>query len=175
MRYAGIVRIGFIVAFACAACGADVQACSCAGPPAVEEARAEAELVLACRVVKVEVPPPSDPDANGMVTEYGFNMTRYTAVPLAQWKGAVSDTLIIFSRQWSASCGYVMASGGEYLLYVQRDREPPENHAEAQVWAGGAPKTPIWVVGLCSRNSALAAASEDIELLGPPIWRRDEK
>lgn len=147
-------------------------ACSCAGLPTIERARAVASAVFSGKVDSWEAPAPrplSDTDTK-MVDSSG-DMIRYRIVPLAIWQGAAADTFVVYSARSSSSCGFEMRTGNAYLLYAVRYEEAPGGRE----WAGGKPSGPVLVVGRCSRNMPLANAGQDLDALGKPLWRREKE
>ena len=153
-------------------------ACSCMGPPPVAEALAKVDIVLTCRVLRAAVPPPhplSDSDTTRVISS--GDMVRYVLQPLAVWKGAVSDTIVVYSARSSISCGYEMVPGNEYLLFIRAHREFARRGERdlGIVWAGGKPNGAIWEVGLCDRNKPVEKAADDLAELGRALWLREER
>lgn len=149
----------------------DAPGCMCSGTPSVDEAQAIAACVFLGRVVSMEAPEPrpiSELD-NRKVISTG-DIVRYVIVPSAIWKGAAADTLVVYSARGSPSCGFEMMPDGDYLLYA-RLWEPVTGSRDDREWAKGKPTGPVLMVDMCSRNSALISATQDIEELGEPIWR----
>lgn len=147
----------------------------CSGVPSVDEARLSAEYVFTGRIYSIEEPglrPISETDTR-MVVSTG-DMIRYLITPTATWKGAVVDTLVVYSARSSVSCGFEMMLNGEYLLYA-RLWDPTKVHYAEIEWAKGKPTMPVLIVDLCSRNKVLTTATQDVEELGVPVWRIEEE
>lgn len=69
------------------------------------------------------------------------------------WKGTLGEDIAIRTLQTDAECGYSFEVGGEYLVYALLE--------------DGALYTSI-----CSRTNRLAAATDEVVLLGEPIFRQ---
>jgi len=108
-----------------------VFACECLPPK-----RPNAELKRAAAVFVGEV---------GGIRAEEYSLTVEIKVERV-WKGAINKTIIVQTSKWESSCGYSMATGKKYLIYVY----------------GKAPFT----VSRCSRTKPLESASEDLKELG---------
>lgn len=147
-------------------------ACTCAGAPA-EVAVERAAHIFAGRVT--ERLSPSDEDrvrARGSAESFlSIDMVRWTLAPTASWKGAVADTLYIYSAAEGASCGYTFVVGEEYLVFAF---DHSKGGGIRVAYAGGA-ALPVTVTGLCSGTAPLQRATPALAFLGPPRWERNEQ
>ena len=119
--------------------------CSCETPGTSLEALALDDAVFIGRVVVIV-------EATDDESWESWIFFKLSAV----WKGAFREDIaaIRTGTGWDeAHCGYDFEVGGEYLVY-------------ARLWGDGYLHT-----GICSRTNHLAAATEDVELLGEPIFR----
>jgi len=67
------------------------------------------------------------------------------------WKGAVADTLYVFSGSpGGTDCGYEFIDGVRYLLYLYRE---PEGR---------------WAITICSLSAPSSSARDQMSVLGPP-------
>ena len=135
-------------------CGGEALACSCSHLPTMDEARIDADYIVAGRIIRVDAPPPrrmAGEKSSNIVSS--ADMLRYTVVPLLVWKGAPADTLVVFSARDSASCGYEMTIGCTYLLYPQLIAAPLRFKCE---WAGGTPTGDVLAVPSRGRSGTSA-------------------
>lgn len=119
--------------------------CSCESPGTPLEALAVYDAVFTGRVVKIA----EATDGEAWESWIFFQLS-------AVWKGAFREDMAAIrtgTGQDVAHCGYDFEVGSEYLVY-------------AHLWGDGHLHT-----GICSRTNHLAAATEDLELLGEPIFR----
>ena len=115
--------------------------CSCEFPGTPLEELAFRDAVFIGRVVEI-VKPSADGD-------YEWIWFKRSAV----WKGPLGEDIAIRTgRTDEPMCGFPFEVGGEYLVYALLE--------------DGALETSI-----CSRTSSLAAATDDVALLGEPIFR----
>ena len=115
--------------------------CSCEFPGTPLEELASHDAVFIGRVVEI-VEPSEDRD-------YEWILFKRSAV----WKGPLGEGIAIRTRRTDEPmCGFSFEVGGEYLVYALLE--------------DGALETSI-----CSRTSSLAVATEDVALLGEPLFR----
>lgn len=114
-------------------------ACSCVipGPPEAELARSVA--VFSGIVVDRHEP--------GGLLVSSADPVRVTFEVYAVWKGPAYSTITITTARSGASCGYTFEEGQEYLVYAHGS-------------------TDSLMVSSCSRTMPLAAAEEDLRVLG---------
>ncbi len=73
------------------------------------------------------------------------------------WKGAPTDEIKVHTAGTSAACGYPFVKGTTYLVYSTRDEADPMR------------------VSLCSRTAPIENAKEDLDFLGTPSHRFDDR
>ena len=120
--------------------------CSCEPPGTPLEALALDDAVFTGRVVAI---------AEASDDEYEYESWIFFKLS-AVWKGSFRADIVAIRTETGqdvAHCGYDFEVGGEYLVY-------------ARLWGDGHLHT-----GICSRTNHLAAATEDVALLGEPIFR----
>ena len=106
------------------------DACSCAFPTFEEQMRM-ATSIFTGKVVKTE-----------LETE---GRTRVELKSINVWKGTTKETIIIYTAENSAMCGYPFQEGTEYLVYATGEKELKVN--------------------LCSRTKSVVDADEDLDKL----------
>lgn len=126
-----------VVAVMTAVQPACVFACSCIAPPPPDEAMANSTAVFAGQVTEIVAPADLG----------GSNPVVVTFAVSQGWKGAEQTTIVVSTTGSSASCGFEFVKGQEYLVYAT------ESEGRLQT-------------GLCSRTASLAAAANDIAVLG---------
>ncbi len=119
------------------AVAAQSHACSCAHPDPPLEALAASDAVFTGRVVAI------DGDES-----YAYRLRVSFAVQ-ACWKGAETSTVLVFTADNDAACGFPFLLGGEYIVYA--------SHANDALHTN-----------LCTRTRPLAFAAEDLDALGDP-------
>lgn len=117
------------------------EACSCA-PPSDPRAELEhADAVFSGRVVEV------DPGEQ----QRGFRRLAVRFALDAVWKGVPeNDEVTVRTAEHSAACGYSFEPGEEYLVYAYES-----DSGEL-------------TTGLCTRNTPLSRAADDLAALGEP-------
>jgi len=154
------------------ACRSHAVACGCSGDIPVLQSRDLADVVFAGRVVAVSttgarIVSPADS------TKFIAGLyVRYVLVVDKAWKGARADTAVVYSFRDLASCGFAMEPDQQYLLYA--NTKYPEDFVRSKHidWVGDKPKAAFLTVSLCLRNRRLQDASEDVVVLGEPLWQR---
>jgi len=149
-------------------------ACTCRSMPTLVEARDRAQVAFRGRVLSKKSPSPyylRRSPTDSVLVQSGGQRDRYVLLVDAAWKGSLAETLVVFSNSSSASCGYQMEVGGEYVLFAFRAPRAPEA-SESSMFAGGLPTEPWLGVGLCGGNRRLHLGGVDLAPLGEPIWRR---
>ncbi len=71
----------------------------------------------------------------------------------AVWKGELREDVAIRTYRDEAGCGYYFEVGGEYLVYSSLHKG-------------------TLYTSICTRTNRLAAATDDVEQLGEPMFRR---
>jgi hypothetical protein len=132
--------------------------CSCPPKPAPYAALADANLVFAGRVMRIEQPAPQlTLQRTPPFVQYGVPPHAPIAVTIATqeyWRGPVSESIIITTGRFFSSCGVIFREGGEYLIYA---------------YYNGAG---ILMTHRCSRTGELQGAGEDLAQFGqgtPPV------
>jgi hypothetical protein len=118
-----------------------VFACSCI-TPGVREEKKRAALVFVAKVSNVKLPSYVGPPA-----EVTFEV-------LVAWKGRPPKSVTVYSSPYGASCGWVPAVGGYYLVFAHR--------------YSGEPRLQM---GLCSNHVHYFCAQSAIRQLGRPTIR----
>jgi hypothetical protein len=124
-------------------------ACSCVGPPSVEEARRHSSIVFAGVVESIQDMGRDIHSGPGWGPRYGRRVTFRT---MQWWKGDEQPhTIEIWTGYGGGDCGYPVEAGQSFLVYAYRTNENR------------------FTMGICSRNAALVCAMRDLEQLGMPI------
>ena len=127
--------------------------CSCIGTATPAESFSRAQAVAVGRVITIEhrkLYPVSRRDSLLSL----WYPVRATLVVDARWKGPAADTLEVYTGLGSGDCGYPFAVGQAYLLYAD---SMPGNYLATSI---------------CDRTRPLARATDDLSVLGSPVWRR---
>ena len=66
------------------------------------------------------------------------------------WKGVEESTVVVDTGYGMGDCGYPFVENNDYLVYASYPYGIPDNY---------------WVTSICSRNTELAAATEDLRYL----------
>ena len=131
-----------------------VLACSCGGPPSIQESLEEATAVFAGRVVDMEAWRTED--------DYGIHVTFAVS---RVWKGPAGAELVAYTSSLGAGdCGFPLELGEEYLVYA---------YDEAfEIWLCTR-TAPIWYAEddleeLGERHAPVAGATGEVEVVAPP-------
>jgi hypothetical protein len=133
--------------------------CSCAGPSQdpVEEL-GKADFVLTGKVIASQFTGPRFLIMAGDTMWYpkGGNTVRWRFVITSVWKGALEDTVEIYSPRFKSACGIEFEIGESYLVYgYMINAEPTRNPYRGR---GPWPQDvtfPIRMAGSCSRTRPL--------------------
>lgn len=143
------------------------RACSCTPPPPAQEAFASADYVIAGAIIDIAEPPLSPMawvNGDTIMVSRSNDMRSYRVLVHECWKGAVEgDTLIVFSEQESASCGYEFRKDHDYLIYGDLVDPTGERWAE-RGWAIP-PPNPAHTASLCSRTGPFEERWADVPQL----------
>ncbi|HUO85983.1 MAG TPA: hypothetical protein VM617_01225 [Thermoanaerobaculia bacterium] len=113
-------------------------ACSCTQPAEPRTEMEHADAVFSGRVTALEP-----------LADRGFRRLAVRFALAAVWKGLPEGEVVtVTTAADGAACGYSFEEGGDYLVYAYG--EPGE-----------------LTTGLCTRNTRLADAEEDLAELGP--------
>ncbi len=119
-----------------------VYACSCAQPLSVSAQFERSEAVFVGEVLEVQ----EKRSMGGRVTKAAlFEVDRI-------WKGGTQSQIIIHTGSGGGDCGIYFEPGQDYLVYAQHSK----------MYEGEELLTSI----ICDRTSEVAAAQEDLMLLG---------
>jgi hypothetical protein len=117
-------------------------ACSCAGPPTVEEEFQRANAVFSGEVVELI----EQKDKNGLMTKKAlFEVDKI-------WKGKSQSQKIITTGFGGGDCGYEFQPGDKYLVYAHY----------SSMYGDGDDLVTI----ICDGTKSLKSAEEDLEFLG---------
>lgn len=124
------------------------QACSCAMPPSVGEAKNDSTAVFMGRALGVKV-------QNHLITLSGPIMNRQATLFEVKrvWKGGSQTQQIVYDPGGETSCGIDFMPGKMYLVYAYED--PSQDG--------------ILSTNLCTRTKEISQASEDSTALGQGI------
>ena len=114
------------------------SACSCAMPPASQDALADSEAVFSGEVVAVE---------QGTATASGPGYDTATLRVSEVWKGSGRGTLDVRTPSQGTACGYHFEEGHEYLVYAYAGKQGLE-------------------VDSCGATKPLSRAGANLEALG---------
>ncbi|MEJ8545914.1 hypothetical protein [Brevibacillus borstelensis] len=132
----GLVPLLFLLSFVFTPSIA--YACSCAPPPAPEEALEQAEAVFAGTVSAVTP------------TKYGTDVQFQVG---NTWKGVNKSEVLVVTGRGDADCGFVFQTGSEYLVYAHPDTYYSESGGLA--------------TNICTRTALLSDATDDLHAIGP--------
>lgn len=126
-------------------------ACSCVPPKPVQDAVDDAQAVFAGKVLRIEETSP----ATQFLRDIAENFTDDPAFPersvvlqvTSTWKGVSQSQVVVKTGMGGGDCGFEFSAGQSYLVYAHGDG----NDLHTSV---------------CSRTTELAAASEDLSVLG---------
>jgi hypothetical protein len=153
---------------------AGVFGCSCTPPPPPAAALRASDIVFTGIVIGSEAPGYRPAVRNGdttMVISSG-DMVRYTFEVLCMWKGAVADTLEVYTARGGASCGYPFEVGKAYLVYgriYEKLHEPSNPHIKI-MWPENV-TYPLIRTGICSRTKLFDKAADDLAELPIPFCK----
>ena len=120
-------------------------ACSCAIPESPSDSLQQSDAVFSGKAIKIEEKHHSDLKFSSM------NSILVTFEVDRVWKGENESSIMIYTSQSSASCGYNFEENNHYLVYADRYED-------------------VLDVSLCSRTSLISSATEDIDKLGIPNY-----
>ncbi|MDQ8734214.1 hypothetical protein [Paenibacillus sp. LHD-38] len=118
-----------------------VQACSCAGPPSVEDQLNRKTAIFTGKVLTLTKP------AKGKIWSSADPVKAQMEVKTV-WKGELDSQTTVYTALSSASCGYEgFEVNEEYIVFAYGDPERLET-------------------GLCGGTKTLASAQEELKALG---------
>ena len=140
------------------------RACDCAPGPDPKEALRAATAVFQGNVIGLAFSEGGVDTANGSNDGPGSEgeMVRYRFLVEKTWKGAVPDTLLVYSRRNQDNCGFPFFLGNDYLVYCTR------RDSTAGVTWPSETEFPVLVTDACTRTCHLSEAAEDLAGLGLP-------
>lgn len=147
--------------------------CSCVPPSPPLDEFARSDLVFSGHAVAVVsrpdrllsdgTRPPPNIRISGALIGWTFAVDHV-------WKGVPADTLVVYTREDEAACGFVFHSGASYLVYAVA--VPMSRLARRFSFGHLVPGTYLMSTGLCSRTALLDSAAEDLAALPEPEWPR---
>lgn len=120
-------------------------ACSCAQISSVEDALHMKTAVFSGKVVKV------NENEKGKKVISSADPVEITLEVDRVWKGEVGRSQIVYTAIGEESCGFTFQMGNEYVVYAHSKTSNGNEQLETH---------------LCDRTGLLAAASDDLEILG---------
>ncbi len=127
--------------------------CDCMNSGSVSQARSRADAVFAGLVTSVR-----DTILRRESGE-GFTQKAVTFRIQSGWKGVQSRSVTLLTGWGGGDCGYVFQTGRSYLVYATRR----PMGTQSVLWTG-----------ICTRTAPTSAASDDLRLLGSPVYRNPE-
>jgi hypothetical protein len=126
-------------------------ACDCVIPPSVETELSQSDAVFSGKVISIKEKRSAD----------GYIKKEIIFEVYQTWKGVDESQVKIITGQGGGDCGYDFVPDGEYLVYGRYS----DMYGESQL-----------STGICDRTVDLAAANEDLKILGKgdiPVKRVD--
>ena len=152
-------------------------ACKCRDL-SVEESLAGADFVFSGTVIGSEPPIPIRMGSGDAGFSLKIGMVGWRMVASRTWKGAVPETVTVYSDKERASCGYPFERGKQYLIFAKASgpeswhdpmaprTSPVAQHGEG--WPAGV-VFPAPVTDACTKTTRLEKAKSILEKLGEPI------
>jgi hypothetical protein len=153
------------------------ESCTCDGRTRTPvEAMDVADYVLSGQVVSSQRPGLSYYIVSGDTAWYrAKHHIRFQFQVNTVWKGAIEDTVDIYSRMQRTACGFNFEIGEHYLVYgyVVKSITGADPSAHLADWPEGGAFS-YRAAGICSRTRPVEIADDDIFQLPDPIWTRSE-
>lgn len=144
-----------------------VYACTCIKELFSEKMK-RCDLVFRGTPVRYERPGPVTfmVDGKPRTLDPAPGPVRWYFVPTALWKGAVSDTIVVYAPWYGSECGVQFPLGNECLVFAYRSPMAPWYWGH---WPAGA-ESVASLTTMCDGSGIRGEFPE----LGPPVWERGE-
>jgi ketosteroid isomerase-like protein len=153
-------------------------ACKCRDL-SVEESLAGSDFVFSATVIGSEQPAPlhyTMGDKQNFSVKTG--MVGWRMATSQTWKGAVPDTVAVYSDKERAACGYTFEAGRRYLVFAKASGPEAWHNPmgvgtdgvrrAAEGWPAGIIFFPVPVTDACTKTTPLERAKGTLEELGDP-------
>ena len=154
-------------------------ACKCPDV-SLEQSVGGADLIFSARVIGSEPPVPFHfTMADKAHFSIKAGMVGWRMVTSQVWKGAIRDTVTVYSDKERASCGYVFELGKRYLIFAKASGPEGSHHPLArdaragEGWPAGV-VFPVPVTDVCSKTRSLEKATSVLKKLGEPMKPRSD-
>jgi ketosteroid isomerase-like protein len=153
-------------------------ACKCRDL-SVEESLAGSDFVFSATVIGGDQPAPlHDTMGDKQNISVKTGMVGWRMATSRAWKGAVPDTVTVYSDKERAACGYTFEVGKRYLVFAKASgpeawRNPMGVSADGvrragEGWPAGIIFFPVPVTDACTKTMPLERAKGALEKLGEP-------